>query len=126
MRLMESEFELFLQLSSNIFAMAFQVFSGVFASVLDPCFKCFICLQTHFANVSSGCFKSRSDVANAAKVLVAGGQRLAAKLRLLPRAFFVRRASPTPFSPPSFPFPPSRRGSSSLVGNGGAHAGGRW
>jgi hypothetical protein len=45
----------------NVF---FQVFSGVFASVLDACFKCFICLQTHVANVSSGCFKSRLGLAH--------------------------------------------------------------
>ena len=39
------------------FSMAFQVFSGVFASVSDTCFKCFICLQTYVANASSGYFK---------------------------------------------------------------------
>jgi hypothetical protein len=32
----------------------------VFTSVSDACFKCFICLQKHVANVSSICFKSRS------------------------------------------------------------------
>jgi hypothetical protein len=42
----------------------FQVFSGVFASVSDACFKCFICLQTYVASVASECFKSRSDVAS--------------------------------------------------------------
>ena len=41
----------------------FQMFSDVFANVLDACFKCFICLQTYIANVSSGYFKSKSDVA---------------------------------------------------------------
>ena len=34
----------------------FQVFSGVFASVSDSCFKCFICLQT-YVSVASKCFK---------------------------------------------------------------------
>ena len=34
-----------------------QVFSCVFfSSVLEAHFKCFICLQMHVANVSSGCF----------------------------------------------------------------------
>jgi hypothetical protein len=33
------------------FAMAFHVFSGVFVSVSDAYFKCFICLQTYIANV---------------------------------------------------------------------------
>jgi hypothetical protein len=34
------------------FSMAFQVFSGVFASVLDVCFKYVICHQTYVTNVS--------------------------------------------------------------------------
>ena len=38
-------------------------FSGVFASVSDACFKCFICLRMHVVNVLSGCLKNRSDVA---------------------------------------------------------------
>jgi hypothetical protein len=29
----------------------FWIFSGVFASVTDAYFKCFICLQTHVVNV---------------------------------------------------------------------------
>jgi hypothetical protein len=40
----------------------FQVFLCVFLNVSDAYFKCFICLQTHVANVSSECIKSRSDV----------------------------------------------------------------
>jgi hypothetical protein len=40
----------------------FQVFSDVFASVLNACFKCFICLQTYVTSVVSGCFKSKSGV----------------------------------------------------------------
>jgi hypothetical protein len=36
------------------FAMVFKVFSGVFASVSDSCFKCFICFQTYVASVASG------------------------------------------------------------------------
>ena len=42
--------------------MAFHEFSGVFVSVLDACFKCFICVQTYVANVLSEYFKSRSGV----------------------------------------------------------------
>ena len=42
------------------FAMTFQVFLGVFASVSNACFKCFICLLLYVASVASGCFKSRS------------------------------------------------------------------
>jgi hypothetical protein len=37
---------------------------GSSTSVLDTCFKCFIYLQMYVANVSSGCFKSRSSVAS--------------------------------------------------------------
>ena len=40
------------------------MFSDVFASVSDACFKCFICLQTYAASVASECFKSRSCVAS--------------------------------------------------------------
>jgi hypothetical protein len=53
--------------------MTFQVFSVFFSSVLDACFKCFICLQTYIANVSFECFKSRSSVAHVAMASVAGG-----------------------------------------------------
>ena len=40
------------------------MFSCVFASISDACFKCFICLQMYVASVASGYFKSRSDVAS--------------------------------------------------------------
>ena len=43
-----------------MFLQWFQVFLQVF---LHAYLKCFICLQTFVANVSSGCFKSRSGVA---------------------------------------------------------------
>jgi hypothetical protein len=46
------------------FTMVSSVFSGVFASVSDTCFKCFIYLQTYVASVASGCFKSRLYVAS--------------------------------------------------------------
>jgi hypothetical protein len=36
----------------------FQVFLGVFASVSDACFKCFICLLLYIINVASECFRS--------------------------------------------------------------------
>jgi hypothetical protein len=49
---------------AHAFAMVFQVFSDVFASVSDTYFKCFICLQTYIANISSNYFKSRLGVAN--------------------------------------------------------------
>ena len=42
------------------FRRMFQVFQ-LFPYV---CCKCFICLQTYVASVTSGCFKSRSDVAS--------------------------------------------------------------
>jgi hypothetical protein len=45
------------------FLMACQVFSGVVASVLDACFKCFIYLQTYVVNVLSEYFQNRSGVA---------------------------------------------------------------
>ena len=85
--------------------MAFHEFSGVFVSVLDACFKCFICVQTYVANVLSEYFKSRSGFAHVAMSSVAGGQR--------PRhgfgSYLVRHASPSPLlSLPSFPFPLSR------------------
>ena len=37
----------------------FKCFSGIFTSVSDLYFKCFICLQTYVASVASECFKSR-------------------------------------------------------------------
>ena len=63
------------------------LFKCFFASVSDAYLKCFVCLRTYVANVSSGCFKSRSGVAH---------------VPLL--------------SLPFFPFPPSYRGSSSSMG----------
>jgi hypothetical protein len=45
-------------------AYVLQWFGGVFASVLDACFKCFICLEIYVVSVASRCFKSRSDVAS--------------------------------------------------------------
>jgi hypothetical protein len=44
---------IFIWMLHMFFARAFQVFSDVFASVSHPCFKCFICLKTHVASVSS-------------------------------------------------------------------------
>ena len=43
----------------HIFAMVFKCFSGVFASVLDACFKCFICHLLYVATVISRCFINR-------------------------------------------------------------------
>jgi hypothetical protein len=47
-----------------MFCNGFQVFSGVFTSVSDACFKCFIYLHTYVSNVASECFKSISGVAH--------------------------------------------------------------
>jgi hypothetical protein len=47
------------------FSIVFRVF---FASVLDTCFKCFICLLLYVAIIVSGCFKSRSSVAHRMRV----------------------------------------------------------
>jgi hypothetical protein len=87
--------------------MTFQVFLGVFTSVSDAYFKCFICLQASVANILSGCFKSRSGVAHVSMTSVTGRQRPTAGLGLLPRAVRLALSSPST----SLPFPPSRRGS---------------
>jgi hypothetical protein len=42
----------------------FQMFSSVFASVSDTCFKCFLCFFLYVATIASGCFQSRSGVAH--------------------------------------------------------------
>jgi hypothetical protein len=44
----------------RMFPMVFECLSGVFISVSNACFKCFICLQTYVSNAASGCLKSRS------------------------------------------------------------------
>jgi hypothetical protein len=54
----------------------FKCFSGVFANVLDACFKCFINLQMYVASVVYGCFKSRSGVACPSSPSVASPRRL--------------------------------------------------
>jgi hypothetical protein len=46
----------------------FQMFLGVFTSVPDACFNCFICLFLYVATVVSKCFKSRSGVAHGMRV----------------------------------------------------------
>jgi hypothetical protein len=80
-------------------------FSCVFGCFCK-CFRCmfqmFHLLQTYVVSVASGYFKSRSGVAHIAIALVAGGQRPAVELRLLPCA--ARLALPF------LPFPPSRLG----------------
>jgi hypothetical protein len=48
----------------HIFCNDFSSVSGSSTSVLDACFKGFICLQMYVLNVSSRCFKSRSGVAS--------------------------------------------------------------
>jgi hypothetical protein len=90
-----------LHMFCSSFSSVFWIF---FSSVLDACFKYFICLHTYVVNVLYECFNSKSGVAHVAMAPVAGGQRLAARLRLLPRAFLGRCASPSPPFP-SLPFP---------------------
>ena len=46
----------------------FQMFSDVFASVSDACFKSFIYLLLYVATVASGCFKNKSGVAHRMRV----------------------------------------------------------
>jgi hypothetical protein len=62
--------------------MSFNGFSSVLASVSThvlsvsiACFKCFICLYTYVANVSSGCFKNRSDVILGDQLAIVGAKR---------------------------------------------------
>jgi hypothetical protein len=86
-----------LHMFCNGFASVFRVF---FASVLDTCFKCFICLQMYVANVSSECFKSRLNIAHVIMVPVDGGQRPAVGLRLLPH---VTRLALLSLLAPPFP-----------------------
>jgi hypothetical protein len=50
----------------HMFCNGFSSVLGVFSSVSDACFKCFIFLQTHVAKVSSGCCKSRTGVIHVA------------------------------------------------------------
>jgi hypothetical protein len=79
----------------NRFPIVFQVF----LNVSNTCFKCFICIYTYVANVSSQCFKSGSGVAHITMAPVANRQRPAVGLRLLPRAARLALSSPSP------PFP---------------------
>jgi hypothetical protein len=96
-----------------IVAMVFKcVFLVCFSSVSESCFKCFICLQMYVAIVASRCFKVDQRCLHVAMAPVAGGQRLVAWLRLLPRAAHLALSY---LSPPlsSLSFSPSRRNSSS-------------
>ena len=49
------------------------MFLGVFASVSDACFKCFMYLLLCVTIVASGCFKSRLGVAHGMRMVVGGG-----------------------------------------------------
>jgi hypothetical protein len=67
------------------------------AMATRACFKSiFQLFQIYVANILSGCFKSRSSVAHVAMAPVAGGQRLAIGLRLLPRAARLGLSFPLP------------------------------
>jgi len=59
----------------HMFAMVFKIFLGIFASVSNACFKCFICLLLYAATDTSGCFKNRSSVAYEMRVGSGGGAR---------------------------------------------------
>jgi hypothetical protein len=62
----------------SVYCVCLQWFSSVFrcffASVLEACFKCFICLQTYVATVASRCFKSRLDVCTCCLQLLEGAR----------------------------------------------------
>ena len=58
------------------FCNGFKCFLGVFASVSDACFKCFIYLQTYVTSVASECFKSRLGVASPSSPSAASPQCL--------------------------------------------------
>jgi hypothetical protein len=68
-----------LQLFSNIL--------GVFTSVLDSCFKCFIYLILYVATIIYTCFKCRSGVAHGMCIKSGGwrGRRLGRRGRCLER-----------------------------------------
>jgi hypothetical protein len=78
-----------------VFQWLFMCF-GVFASVSDACFKCFIYLYTYVAHVSYGCFKNRSGATHFAMALVAGEQQPNVGLQLLPHAAPLVLSSPLP------------------------------
>jgi hypothetical protein len=46
----------------------FKCFLGVFTSVSDTCFKCFIYLLLYVATVASGCFRSELSVTHGIRV----------------------------------------------------------
>jgi hypothetical protein len=109
---------------ASVFMWMLHMFCNDFSSIFRcfcKYFRCmfqifFFCLYTYVANVSSGCFKSRSGIARIVMAPVADGQRPAAWLGLLPRAFIARCVSPSPLLfLPSLPFPLSHRGSSILA-----------
>jgi hypothetical protein len=58
----------------RMFAMVFKCFLGVFASALDVCFKCFICLQTYVANVALHLDVSKVDRGVAHGMCVGSGR----------------------------------------------------
>jgi hypothetical protein len=55
------------------FVMVFKCFLGVFASVLDVCFKCFIYLLLYVVTIAYEYLKSRSGVAHGIRVGAVGG-----------------------------------------------------
>jgi hypothetical protein len=64
------------------FTMICNCFSSVFASVLNVCFKCFICLLLYVATVASRCFKGRLGVAR--RMRVGSGRRRGTTTGALP------------------------------------------
>jgi hypothetical protein len=86
---------------SSVFHMFLQMFQTHVSSVSSFVFRCM--LQIFYLDVS----KVDLIITHVAMVPMAGGQRPAIGLRLLPRAFLVRRALPSPLlSSPSLPISP--------------------
>jgi hypothetical protein len=71
-----SIFQMYVARCCVCFCNGFKYFLGVFASVLDVCFKYFICFQTYVASVAFECFKSRLGVASPSSPSAASSQCL--------------------------------------------------
>jgi hypothetical protein len=76
------------------------MFSDVFASGSDTCFKCFIYLQMYVASAASGCFKVDQNAAHVARAPMAREQRPTT-------GFPSSRGAPRPLLYSPFPSLPS-------------------
>ena len=79
-----------------MFTMVLSIF-GVFASVLDACFKCFINFKTYVASVASRCFKSRSSVASSSSPSTTSSRCLLLLPTPVRHPNQRRRRAPAPF-----------------------------